>query len=363
MALDWKDPRHSDELIVQMVSQTNPGTVIGELGGIDRTESSLSAMYYSDTRVSGTLVFIGDGWVRGSFLRLIHRIPEWGWSRTLGTFAVSNDDAVREDGVWKTRLELRSMLHTLSEDYAEKPWTLAKGASPLAAMQQVLRAAKRPYVSSGALSGRITSALVMESGKSQLSRLFALSEASGNRIDVDGNGNVTIRKYVAPSQRTSTWELDLEDPRGLVVDGLTRSTDWMSIPSRVIVIHKDGEKEVSGHADSTGATSAASRGYRISQVRQLDEMSPATAQRAQQLARKYLAEESVELVEWEMETPYLPIWEGDIVDLIVHDGPQRYRGRRKCLVKSLDLDLGDMSMRLRLKETASGDKGEDELDD
>ena len=260
MVLDWRDPRHSDELIVQMVSQTNPGTVIGELDGIDRTESSLSAMYYSDTRVSGTLVFIGDGWVRGSFLRLIHRIPEWGWSRTLGTFAVSKDDAVRKDGTWRTTLELRSMLHTLAEDHAEKPWTLAKGASPLAAMQQVLRAAGRPYVSSGALGGRITSALVMESGESQLSRLFALSEASGNRIDVDGDGDITIGKYVPPSQRASTWELDLEDPRGLVVDGLTRSTDWLSIPSRVIVIHKDGEREVSGHADSTGATSAASRG-------------------------------------------------------------------------------------------------------
>ena len=35
-----------------------------------------------------------------------------------------------------------------------------------------------------------------------------------------------------------------------------------------------------------------------------------------------------------------------------------YRGKRKCLVKALTIDCDTWTMDLKLKETASGDKGE-----
>ena len=45
-----------------------------------------------------------------------------------------------------------------------------------------------------------------------------------------------------------------------------------------------------------------------------------------------------------------------MVSLVVPDGEERYRGARKCLVKSVDLALDTMQMKLTLKETASGDE-------
>ena len=45
-----------------------------------------------------------------------------------------------------------------------------------------------------------------------------------------------------------------------------------------------------------------------------------------------------------------------MVELIVHDGLEDYQGARKCLVKTCELELGTMTMKLTLKETASGDE-------
>ena len=91
-------------------------------------------------------------------------------------------------------------------------------------------------------------------------------------------------------------------------------------------------------------------------MHQLTEMAPATAQRANQLARQYLANDAIEHVEWEVTTTYLPISAGDVVELVVHDGLKAYQGARKCLVKTCELELGTMTMQLTLKEAASGDE-------
>ena len=96
----------------------------------------------------------------------------------------------------------------------------------------------------------------------------------------------------------------------------------------------------------------------MTDFRSLSELSPQTVARAQQLANQYLKEQAAELITWELTTTYLPIWEGDVVDLVINDGMNAYRGVRKCLVKNIELDLATMTMHLTLKETASGDRGE-----
>ena len=105
--MDWRDLTRKDRIIVQQVNPANIDAVMGELEGVELSASSLTAAYYTDTRTSGKLKVIGEGWRRGSFLRVVHQVPEWNYSRELGTYIVTNDDRARENGAWAYELTLR----------------------------------------------------------------------------------------------------------------------------------------------------------------------------------------------------------------------------------------------------------------
>lgn len=363
--IDWRDQRHENRITVQMVSPTNLNDVYGELEGVDLSGSSLSAGYYVDTRTSGTIAVVGEGWIRGSFLRVIYEIPEWDYRRTLGTYLVTDDGAKRSNGRWDYELQLQSMLFALSTEKAKKPWTLAKGASAKKAIKQILEASNRPYIDKASRDYTFGSPVVMESGKPILTRLFGLTQPSSNRLDVDGNGYVTISPYVLPNSKVPILEIDLNDPRGIAHDDLARSTDWLQMPTEAAVSFKyttssDGksvEHEINAWAtvSANSHASRAIRGYTVTDFRTISDMNPQTQAQAQKLANEYLKGDSREHVTWNLTTQYLPIWEGDVITLRVYDGMEQYRGIRKCLVKNVELDLQFMQMQLTLKETASGD--------
>ena len=120
------------------------------------------------------------------------------------------------------------------------------------------------------------------------------------------------------------------------------------------------QKEIIGVARVSSSThqSYSNRGYNVVDFRTLNGLKPATVAKANEVAASDLKANSRELIEWELSTTCLPIWIGDVVTLVVHSGEKAYQGSRKCLVKSLDLNLEHMTMRLTLKETSSGDKGD-----
>lgn len=363
MAYDWADTDRTDELDFVMVSPQNPNIELGTLDGVIRSSSSLSAAYYTDTRTSGKLEYVGDGWIRNSFIRVVHRIPEWGFRRELGTYIVTEDPGSRESGQWTRSLTLHSVLHGLATDLGAWPWTVSQNASAKGAIKQMLDTCYRPMRDLSARDAVVGSPIVYETGTSFLERLFDLCAVTGNRMDVDGRGYVTIAPYVEPARRSAAFRLDLADPRGLVQDGVELSTNYLEMPGCAVVSYQYSEtengesvqREITASAYASGDRSSGARGYMVTDYQQLSEMEPATYQRASDLARRRLAERSREQVEWKIRSLYLPIWEGDVVELHVHDGPQRYRGVRHCLVKNLELELEHMTMTLTLKETASGD--------
>lgn len=373
MALDWKDLTREDRLTFLMVSPTSLNDVYGELEGVDLSNSSLDAAYYTDVRTSGTLSVVGDGWVRGSLIRVVHEVPSWGWKRTIGTYIVTDDMASRSNGVWRYDLTLQSMLYGLSTDLLVRPWTIAKNAMALKAMRDCLNAAVYKHtIVSGANDYKLKTPQVMESGTSRLACLYSLCTMANDRLDVNPNGYVTVSKYVKPASLAPSARIDLSDPRGIALDDLSRSTDWLQMVDTAAVsfkysdtVKKNGksttvQKEINAYAKVSSSLHQAHgvRGFTVTDFRSLSELTPQTAARAQQLANQYLKENAPELVTWELTTTYLPVWEGDVVELVVHDGLNAYQGIRKCLVRNVELDLGTMTMHLTLKETASGDKGD-----
>lgn len=365
MAIDWRDQTRVDRLTFQMVSPTNVDQTYGELEGVDLSGSSLTAAYYTDTRTSGKLRVVGGGWVRGSMIRVIHEVPDWGWRRELGTYIVTNDGASRANGAWVTELTLNSRLFGLSTDKHERTWTIAKGARAVKAMEQSLKAAKCPYVMQSPKDLAFKDPKVIEAGTARLAALFDIGSSAEDRLDVDGHGRVVIAPYVEPSSKTAVWRIDLEDERGVALDGLSRETDWLQMADVVVIHHKytkgKSEKEVVGVAKVSDSLhqSHAKRGYTVTNFQSVSDLKDHSSSVAQQKAKEQLAKDQRELIEWKLSTTYLPIWEGDVVELWVHDGEPAYQGVRKCLVKNLDLNLENMTMSLTLKETGSGDKGDE----
>ena len=122
------------------------------------------------------------------------------------------------------------------------------------------------------------------------------------------------------------------------------------------------EREVVGIAkvSSNLHQAHAKRGYTVTNFVSVSDLTNHSAAEAQKRAETLLKRDQRELVEWQLTTTYLPLWEGDVVELVVHDGMKDYQGVRKCLVKIVDIDLLHMTMQLTLKETASGDKGDED---
>lgn len=384
MAIDWKRTDVTHVLGAVMVSQTNFAQTLGALEGVEWAASNLEAAYYTDMRTGGKLRVHGDGYKRGSFVRIVHSVPEFGYSKTLGTYVVTDEAPQRVGGEWVRDLTLSSTLVMLANDLFTQPVPIDKGTRALDAMKSVLsksgaasmRSAFGNFAGADSTSRvaiddsladdvKASKAQVLEAGKSRLEAFFALANMSQNRIDVTPDGYIRVSRYARPASRAASWTFDLEDARGTVLAGsLSRSSDWLSMPDTVAVKH-DFTVETNGKTQQrtlyaiarnhTGPHSIATRGYSIVDFRQVPNISPHTLQAASDYAARALKSD-VEQVEWELQTTYVPIWEGDVVNLVVHDGDAAYRGTRKCLVKNVDIQLGTMLTSLTLKETASGDE-------
>lgn len=366
--LDWLDQTRKGYLHAYLIAPTNPDHVYGELEGVDWAASSVTAGYYTDTRTSGELTYVGDGWKpRGAFIRIVYEIPEWDYTREIGTYAPVKDPAKRSNGQWTTTLELHSMPYTMSLDIATCPTQIAAGASILTAMRKELEAAGRAYIFKAANDYRTTSPKLMETGKSRLSRLFELCQMSDNRLDVDGHGRMIIEPYVEPAKRPIVARIDLDDPRGIAYDDVQRSTNWLEMPTTAAVQYTFSEKGSDGKmaqreinaAVSVTATNHASRtvrGYNIVDFHSITELTPATGAGAQAKAKQYLENDAYEKIEWELKSKFLPIWEGDVIELVIPDGDPDYAGVRRCLVKNVDIAFPSMDMTLTLKETNSLDE-------
>ena len=343
----WLDGTRKDELHAYMVDPHNLDVVRGELTGVKEGSVTLTEGYYTDTRVSGSIEVENDGsWIDGSWIRLIHTSPAYGYNDELATLIPTKMSHTYQS----TTFELQSVLWALNEDRLPCHYAIGEGATAWQAFNRICdTCGKTGLILPGAQDYRYTSTVIYEIGDSFLSDLFDIANTAGDRLNVDGHGRITLEAYTEPSQRTATWTLSLTDTRGIVgeTDG-----SWYEEPGKVsnraIVVFKgDNDLELIGGADldATSKYSAAHRGYTVATVHDVNDMSPQTAARATDLARQYLATDSTEIITRQISTMWIPAHQGDIVDLIENDGTSK-----KYLLKDIDKDTGTWTCNLTLKE-------------
>ena len=368
--MDWKDLTRKGELHAYLVSPNNLEIIEEELLGIDWSSLKISGAYYSDSRTSGSLRTHYANWNQDDahtpFVRIVYEIPEWNYTRELGTFIVRNDPQEIAEGTHRTDLELQSMLYALSLEFPEKKKAITPGALVSTAIKSELNDAGLAYVLDDICEYQVNGLAILENGKSRLARLFTLTEMSNNRIDVDGHGTIRLKRYIEPNIQTASCRIDLNDPRGIVKDGIKRTSNYLQQPSEAVIVYKWTETENGEsveHEITAKATvragdhaSVGARGYKITAFEQVNDLSPRTAQKAQDLAYEKLRKQMQTKTEWQINTTYLPLWEGDIVELYVPYGAEQYQGIRKCLVKNIELSGEYLDMTLTLKETAGGDE-------
>lgn len=375
MEVDWSDQTRRDRIRAYVVQPTNLDVTRYELGGVLASESSLSGTYYGSTRCSGKLTLLsGDwrGWDRNGFVRIVHEVEGTSYSRELGTFIVGDDQVSWEGGSAKVGLTLQSALYALKSDVLPHSLVVRRGASWTQAIRQLLDAVHRPCVVS-ATDRRCGADTVYETGKGRLDSLMAMCSAGGYRADVDGHGRVTIRDYRMPVARTRTFSLDMTSPSGLVHDGVSFSTDWLGRPSLVVanqkwsdqVNGKTVEREIIGTASvGPGAANHPSkRGYTVARYVSIqDDKAHRTNAFVNQQAKATLDSDQWEDAEFEVTTQYLPVWEGDVGTITLPAGASYggYSGTVAVVVKSADLDLGKMQLKMTLKVVNARDtEGDD----
>lgn len=387
--IDWRDQGRVDQITAYMVSPKSLTGTDGQLDSIRYSGCSIDAGYYTQGRVSAKIQYEGDSWRRNRALRINHLYTLNGRSQTndLGTFLVTRDDGDFEGGRWVGDLTCQSMLWALTKRKLARPLTVKKGRRVKETIKTLLSDCGRQYTDLTVTEhGTLGEDKVYESGKTYADVLDDLCEMGGMRLDVNGLGYVTIGEWVLPDLQTPVFELSVDDPRGVLHDSISRSSNFAELPSEVVIQckysekvqkedgvyksdsgeHKKGDKkykEVSEQREldaiakiSGGPSSEAERGFALTDFRTIEdkELSPKTQAEIDRRARLALSNIAGECITWKVTTQYFPIWEGDVGYFVIPTASGGDdRERVKVLVRNLSIDLGSMQMTLTLQKTDS----------
>jgi hypothetical protein len=323
--VDWSRGDLAHSIRVLTVSPSDYTTVTGELSGVEG--GTLSLDYYSDTRMSATLRTLdrGDsGWNGLDMLRIVHVVYDYTgvlMEETLGTFFVSVDNGLSWD--WKGDVRecswnLMSVLRGVQLAAPSGGLTAAKGTRALDCMRNWAHYFP-PYGSNLRIMGdardaKYGSAARWDVGKNYLEVFFDLADKAHDYLTCDEMGNFVVRAYVAPSEKSPSFELDDGDPRTLLVGDVSSGDEGLSVPSRVVVYASDGDTTIHKTADtSVQRAKEGVRGYRYDSLHQESQMEPFTGRRAQALADGYARSESEALRKCSFSMMYRPLREGDVI--------------------------------------------------
>lgn len=331
--IDWDDSTRHDRLVFELIDPNDLGASRGWLDGVIRRDSSITYAYYTDTRSSCELAVRACNYLESSLVRVHHYVDAWGYHNELGTYFVEDDDLGVDHGVESGVLHLGSRLIAMRDDSWVRHYSIAAGQYAKDVLAAIFDEEGLAYrIAASVRDYRYADANVYEFGESVISTVFDICDKAGAWLGVDGHGTVLIDPYIVPSLRAPVHEYGPQNILGKIEVSHNANT----MPSRVGVIHKESDDvEITAYADVPASSPAARsrRGRRITEIVDIADMSPATYERAGQIARERLANATSEDTEYRFEAMYWPGHEGDAVTL-------RIGGVGiPCMVKTLEVSL------------------------
>lgn len=334
---------------------------LGTLENVDISSVSITEGYYTDTRIQGKLTYYGENPNRQAYIRIIAKDTSTGYTEELGTFIPTSDDVSMEGGIVKTTLNLESVLYGISMQKLQRTWVCKYNNSAKSHLYAIFQdkcnfTNLEEFVIDTTVNMELPENAICNAGSSILELIYGICNAANYRLSVDGHGCVWVKLYVAPSQKEATFTITANSDDSIVLDGVTRSSNYLEMASQVTVHATNGNnQEIISTQNATGRLSVAQRGYVVGKYYDQSSMSPFTQARADQLAKEYLAKATNENMEWTLTTEYMPIVAGDVGYLEGLNDNYSYGTRKKVLVKSRELDLATMTQKLTLKLASSND--------
>jgi hypothetical protein len=384
IAIDWTRPTsHRWKFDFELVPPNRLGDSYGYLDNVDPSSVTITEGYYTDTRVQAKLTYYGENPHRQAYIRIIATDTVSGYPEELGTFIPTSDDVTMEGSIVKTTLSLESVLYGISMQKLQREWVCSTGTYAYTNLVNILVkkcgmsldgsnfrfAVNKHGRDVGSNDVKFDQDALKGAGSSILELMYGICNATNNRLDVDGHGRVLWYKYIAPSERVSTFTITLNSPDSIVLDGVTRSSNYLEMASQVTVhATKAGtgdaeDEEITQTVTATGRLGLDQRGYIVGKYYDVSELDPFTWQKANTLAQEHLKASQNENMEWQLTMEYMPIYTGDVGYLEgLQDAYSGYSGRQKVFVKSREIDLATMTQKLTLKAASSNDTdtGEEE---
>lgn len=404
--MNWDDTGYEYDVSVVVVHQTNIDAVLGSLKNVKVDSISITENYYSDSRIQAkveTVTKIGesDGYVANGRLRIILTIPEivgspelyfehgiinvvndsdiidtedefYGgvirnihktqWSEELITGYVSDIHEKEEHGCIIRSYTIEGTMWGLLNHKTNKQITIGKGTYLVNIWTSLMKLTKMQYVTSNAQNHKFGSTVIYEAGDTLSTILFEVSSGY-NRMDNNGHGAIVLERYVSPANQTPSKTIDSDDVHGLSIAPYEHGrNDWenpgravVTATTQVIKKGKTTQKVIVGYYDapSTDKTSINTRGYLIGRTDTYVGTSKnptkselnAVAKTNWQNAQKDTGGE------WTFSSIFRDYHAGDVVNFIAPGDPKNpKRTVHKCLISSVNTNLGEMSQSLTLKE-------------
>ena len=348
----WRDPAYVPKLRAYAIDVHNPDLVRCEIDRLQQT-GSITWGYDSDTRVSAHISVLDPDFPYPSWIRLVVEAP--GYKEEIGTFIVSH--VKREEVGEKSYLysyDLQSVLWSISEDRGGYHYCVGAGVKTQDAAARICDiCGKRYRWLPGCRNTSSGSATVYEMGDTFLHILYDLCDKANNRLDCDGHGRITMGAYTEPSKREPDVAIDERDSRSIVIDsGLTEDDSTGEAYNRTVVHYKgrpegaDEDVEITALSDFAGGDlSSAVRGYTRAQIHEVNDMSPVTQARANQLLSEYTPDDRDRNIVRDRTIMWIPMKGGNMVRWTDMHGQTS-----KWLAKTVEGDFASWTMKLTLKK-------------
>lgn len=231
----------------------------------------------------------------------------------VGTWLVQSPSVSSDGTVRTTSAQAHSPLVELKDDLPPVGWYAdGRASDTIADVCSHMRAPLVAYETDKIIS----SPVVASDDDTWLDVLWALCDAAGLDLSLDGMGRALLMPRAEPWAMSPALTLSDTDPRGFLSASVTDDTDLFGIPNRMEVVWSEPGRCVIGRStndDPASPVSTASRGRLV--VRRLTNpdglMTGCTQQQVDEYAERALREESTLTRTWGLTCGYRPLRLGE----------------------------------------------------